>query len=401
MYLRTFHFQFLLIILGFNSLPSQDVEVLQLNLESIQEQRERVLVSLDFTISELGTLSGRKKDLLDTYNLLSTQMDLRETLTQLIVQEVEIIDSLIGLNQRIIQNLDSRLEKVQDSYFAFLRMTYKYKLAQNKWLHFLSSESLSKVILRYQYLNQFELFTSRETERVNEIEERLLLKNQELIDLSALLTANLEMEKETLKQLKSEVRSKSALIAEINKNKSKTQSRLSTVQRERESSGNIIKRSSGSKANNDATILNKETLDNPATTAFRQKKGALIWPVEKGIVYEKFGRKRHEVVKNIWIENNGVVIRSEEGQYVKTVANGDVIHTPKISTNGYMIIIRHGDYMSSYFTLANIFVKKGDKVSEGQVIGQLTKAYNVIPILNFEIWHAYDKLNPELWLRKR
>ena len=127
----------------------------------------------------------------------------------------------------------------------------------------------------------------------------------------------------------------------------------------------------------------------------------VIWPVEEGVIFERFGRKPHDVVKNIWIENNGVGIRTKPGQIVKAVAPGIIKHTPKINTAGYMVIIAHGEFITSYFSLASIFVKKGDRVSEGQIIGQLSNSYNITPSLNFEIWKGYEKLNPEHWLRKK
>jgi len=53
--------------------------------------------------------------------------------------------------------------------------------------------------------------------------------------------------------------------------------------------------------------------------------------------------------------------------------------------------------------MSDIYVKAGDKVKIGEAIGKIfidTEQSNQT-ILHFEIWKDTQRLNPELWLRKR
>ena len=112
-------------------------------------------------------------------------------------------------------------------------------------------------------------------------------------------------------------------------------------------------------------------------------------------------KKPHDIVPNVWIENNGIGIMTQPGENVKAIHKGIVKETPVINNEGQMIILEHGDYLTSYFTLATIFVSKGDQVSEGQVIGTISKSRTKPSLLHFEIWKGYEKLNPENWLEKK
>ena len=64
-------------------------------------------------------------------------------------------------------------------------------------------------------------------------------------------------------------------------------------------------------------------------------------------------------------------------------------------------MIRHGDYLSIYMNLQKIFVKKGDKVKTGQVIGEaFTNKKSGETYLWFRINKNNEKLNPEHWLAR-
>lgn len=409
MYLKTCHFQYLLIIIGTSLLFSVKSFSQNEKLREIQEDKDRNRAELEFTASELEEVGKRKTDLIDEYQLLKVQIENRQKLASLIEEEVQIINALIDSNKFIINKLEIDMVGIKKDYESVMRMTYKYKLSQNSFLYFLSSESLNKAIMRYRYSRQFENFAKKEGQKIKNLQTELELKNQELTGLLDRNQENLEVEKNTLSELETELSSKEILVGEIKKNRNRISTKLKNAQIQKKKSAQIIESREDQFSISKPSANTSDESENPSTTfgtspasqSFRRKKGLLIWPVERGVIYEKFGKRPHDVVKNIWIENNGVGIRTEAGQYVKSVFEGEVTHTPRINTDGYMVIVKHGDYLSSYRTLANVFVKKGDRVSEGQVIGQLSKSYSVTPVVDFEIWHAYEKLNPELWLQKK
>ena len=66
-----------------------------------------------------------------------------------------------------------------------------------------------------------------------------------------------------------------------------------------------------------------------------------------------------------------------------------------------MIIITHkGGYRTVYSHLSDIYVKEGDIVKLGFVIGKVGESIEG-NVLHFEIWNSREKQNPEVWLARR
>ncbi|MBA3987481.1 MAG: M23 family metallopeptidase, partial [Flavobacteriales bacterium] len=63
------------------------------------------------------------------------------------------------------------------------------------------------------------------------------------------------------------------------------------------------------------------------------------------------------------------------------------------------IQIRHGDYITVYQNITDVYVKKGDKVSTRQEIGKIfTNPTTGDTTLKFLIFQNTNKLNPEEWV---
>jgi len=64
--------------------------------------------------------------------------------------------------------------------------------------------------------------------------------------------------------------------------------------------------------------------------------------------------------------------------------------------------VRHGNYLTVYANLSDVFVKPNEKVKTGQALGRIftDSEDGNTTILHFELWKERTKLNPENWLIK-
>ena len=132
---------------------------------------------------------------------------------------------------------------------------------------------------------------------------------------------------------------------------------------------------------------------------FNGNRGRLPWPTERGIVTNKFGRHAHPVLPGITIDNNGVDITTVEGADVRCLYEGEVTRVIPILGANYMVIVRHGNYLSVYGNLIDVNVKKGDRVETKQKIGKVyTDGESKDTILHIEIWKELEKQDPEKWM---
>jgi septal ring factor EnvC (AmiA/AmiB activator) len=68
---------------------------------------------------------------------------------------------------------------------------------------------------------------------------------------------------------------------------------------------------------------------------------------------------------------------------------------------GRLVIIRHGEYLSVYTNLDEVYVQTGDKVKAKQNIGKIQfDSEEGKTEMNLQIWRGSNKLNPEDWLYK-
>ena len=131
---------------------------------------------------------------------------------------------------------------------------------------------------------------------------------------------------------------------------------------------------------------------------FAKNRGKLPWPVEQGFVSEKFGVNVHPVFKQVKLNNAGITITTSRNADVRAVFKGVVTEIMFIPGDNNVVIVRHGNYLTVYPNLVEIFIKKGDTVNVKQKIGKLAVSSGNNSTLNFQVWRDKDNLDPQLWL---
>jgi murein DD-endopeptidase MepM/ murein hydrolase activator NlpD len=109
-----------------------------------------------------------------------------------------------------------------------------------------------------------------------------------------------------------------------------------------------------------------------------------------------------EGLKGVTLDNKGIDIQGQPGAYARAVFEGKVAAVFRL--NGlFNILIRHGNYISAYCNLSSTSVKQEDEVKAEQTIGRIfsDSADNNRTILHFQLRAEKEKLNPELWLRRK
>jgi septal ring factor EnvC (AmiA/AmiB activator) len=167
-----------------------------------------------------------------------------------------------------------------------------------------------------------------------------------------------------------------------------------------------LKRKSGrqekkqkNKSGVDVFALTPEAL--ALSSDFTNNKGKLPWPLEKGIVVERYGKQKHTVFSEVETFNNGIDIATDKNSVVRVVFDGSISRIFFIKGEGKAILVNHGEYFTVYSGLKEVAVKVGDKVLSKEKLGVvLTQEVENKTELHFEIWKGYDKNDPSKWLYK-
>jgi murein DD-endopeptidase MepM/ murein hydrolase activator NlpD len=133
-------------------------------------------------------------------------------------------------------------------------------------------------------------------------------------------------------------------------------------------------------------------LSSPAKIVNKNNK--FIKPVS-GKVISKFGYKAGG------LSNGGINIKSPKGASVKAIADGVVAYAG-LDHRGYgnLVIVKHSKgWISAYGHLGKSNIKRGDKVSRGQVIAYVGSTGNVkFPQLYFGLRKGREAVNPQSYL---
>jgi murein DD-endopeptidase MepM/ murein hydrolase activator NlpD len=134
---------------------------------------------------------------------------------------------------------------------------------------------------------------------------------------------------------------------------------------------------------------------------FGSLRGRLPWPTE-GRIIAAYGAQVHPRF-GTRTQRNGVDIEASQGRDVGAVYAGHVIYTGWFKGYGNLIILDHdNEYYTLYAHMAEIQVKEGDDVRQGQRIGTVGDTGSLEgPRLYFEVRYQGKPQDPEQWLRQR
>jgi septal ring factor EnvC (AmiA/AmiB activator) len=146
---------------------------------------------------------------------------------------------------------------------------------------------------------------------------------------------------------------------------------------------------------------NLNTEEAALASSFTASRARLPWPVGKGFISDRFGRKPHPVLKGIFVENQGIDIQTNAGESVRTVYDGIVQDVANMPGMNNVVAIQHGDYFTIYAKLRTVSVRAGQRVKARESIGTVATDKNGVSEMQFQIWKEFTKLNPESWLTPR
>ncbi len=136
------------------------------------------------------------------------------------------------------------------------------------------------------------------------------------------------------------------------------------------------------------------SVDQKLSSNFESNKGRLPIPITGTYrIVSHFGQYNVEGLSGVTLDNKGINILGTAGCQARSIFDGEVSAVANIGGT-WLVLVRHGKYISVYCNLRNVSVKKGQKVSARQTLGTV----GADNILQFQLRKETAKLNPESWL---
>ena len=121
---------------------------------------------------------------------------------------------------------------------------------------------------------------------------------------------------------------------------------------------------------------------------------SFIKPIE-GIISSRYGH-REPTTTTVPKEHTGTDIAANTGTKIKSATNGEVVLASEEGDYGKHLKIQIGDVSIIYAHCNNLYVKQGDKVTQGQEIAEVGSTGNSTgPHLHFEVRYQERTIDPE------
>lgn len=378
---------------------------------SEQRALEAKRAQIQKEIREMNRLLSEEKEekgnVLEQMEVLDQKINMRQELIRVTNRQSNLLNRQINANIRKISKLREDLELLKQDYAKLIVNSYEQRSNQNRLLFLLSSDDFFQAFKRLQYLKQYAEFRKQQGEKIQAKTTELTTLNKDLVEQRRIKNQLLAENRTVKGQLSKEINSQKDLLKTIRANESKYAQAIENKRKEARRIDQDIERlirtayansTKGSgKSGSRAFRLTPEA--KALASSFTANKGRLIWPVEKGVKSQGFGVYADKIYPGIKHRNNGVTISTNKGEMARAIFEGEVIEVKTIKTGQKVVLIRHGNFISTYYNLANAFVKKGDKVGLRDELGEVyTNRNNGLTKLKFYLYQENKKLNPEEWI---
>jgi len=348
--------------------------------------------------------SKKKKNAFSDLENLTFKITRKEELIKLTNQQINLLNSDVKKNEEKIEKLNIKILRARKDYAKMIFNSYKSRLKESRLMFLLSSQNFLQAFKRSQYFDQFSKSRREIASSIQSNVKNVKASNDTLkikISQKEYLIESNENEK---KKLSSEKKEQNNLINSLSKRESLYKKQINDKQKQallldKEIDRLIKEAIRESNKNSSSTIFSLTPEGKALAESFSNNKGNLPWPVERGIVIQKFGLQTHPVVRTTKIKSNGIVIATNENANVRTVFKGKVLSILKFKGSNLTVLIQHGNYISVYKNLSKVYVNKGQDVESLETIGQVfSNNSDSKTTLQFSIFNNTTALDPYVWI---
>ena len=384
-------------------------------LSVISGQTEKIEKDIQYHNSELGRLrkeianyerkikntSDREKSEIERLNEIDEEISLVRNLIYRLRREEKIKEKSITQAEVTIEKKESEHTSLVNRYAK--RVTHTYKKGRLSDLEkLLDAKSWRQAVYRAKYIK---IISEHDRSLADEIRRNLIEIEAKQTVLERELTDIRKIDKEKLsrkKWLEQRRRVRNKELGNLKRDRQKMSVALNQRKKAAQQMESIISRLERERVARIAELeRRRKEMELLGSVPFKELKGKLPWPIE-GKVISRFGTYQNPNLKTV-TENTGIDIHGSEGTEVKSIYDGIVTTVTYIRGYGNTVILDHGDgFYSVYTHVMDVEVEENSYVNARDIIAHVGDSGSLEGTkLHFEIWGNKDKLNPELWLKKR
>jgi peptidase M23B len=391
--------------------------------KELENQKKALLAQIQEMSALRSQQAQERQTLSSQIQELSEKIQTRSQLIRITNHQANLLNQQIKENQQQINSLESDLASLKKSYANVIAQSYKTRSRRSQWLYILASEDFAQGYKRLKYIQQYSQYRKNQALEIQE-------KNQLLKQFNDSLSLQYKYQQQILSEnqkeqskLSQEKKEQELLVASIKKKESdyaeqirKKQAQANKIDKEidrlicmaiaeanakkAKSSAPKGKNKSSSEATHTDRTFDLTPEGKALSSDFEANKGKLIWPIERGYKSQGFGTYDDPVYPDLKHYNNGITLVAPRGSEARCVFNGEVSAVISVPGGNKAVQVRHGNFITIYYNLIEVFVSKGQKVFPKTPLGRIFTDSEGKTEMKFFVYKNTNKLNPEHWIRE-
>jgi len=379
----------------------------------LEAERKKVNADIANIQNLLDKIADNASALLDRLNLQAKQILARKKSIDLLNQQIALIDRDISKMNTELDALENDYNEQCKRYVRSLQNLQTSRRSHVNWLFILSADNFTQSIRRMRYLREYAEWRHQQAKQI--IIKQEVIK-QKKVEMEASRKEKTDLLGEREKEHKSLQVEESTQKKEYDKVKRQRQSLEQQINQKKKHAEQLDKKIEKliadeiAASKKDKSVARKsETVGGYEMTTgekqladdFKKNRGELPYPLTgKYRITRDYGQYQPEGTSRVWLMCNGIEIGTTQGTDALAVFKGEVTQVFQVDPGVYSVIVRHGEYLTIYINLSEVYVRKGDKVTTRQKLGRIyTNPTSKVTMLHFEIRKEKITLNPKDWLK--
>jgi len=418
--------------------------------QQLEDQKKKVQQQQTEARKRQQELEKKVKNELEHVQILDGEIKDKQLTIDSIRQDIVVLDSNIVSLDEELKVLQKELADRKEQYMKSMRYMYRNRKTQNKMMFMFSAKNFNQMFRRMRFSKEYSTYEKMQGQALKVKSEQVEAKQKELNGVkdekSALLSrsqqehrqmeqkqteqkklvVSLQKEQKTVKQLiAQQQKEEKELNAKIEREikaeiaRAEAEARRLAAEEARRKAAEEAKRAKAAKdANKNTKGTTKTTAtasrdktkvatpkaehfelpaaDRALSGSFESNKGRLPVPIT-GPYNIVRGMGTYDVTgtPGVTLESKGIYLKGKDGAQARCVFDGQVTAVVQRGQN-YMVIVRHGRYISVYCNLASVSVSNRQQVKINQILGKVADDH----VMQFQLRNWTDPLNPRQWLSK-
>jgi septal ring factor EnvC (AmiA/AmiB activator) len=380
--------------------------------KDLERKKKNLQKEINLTNKLLKQTRKNKDHSLEELLNLKSKINARTGLIAAMNSEMRLINKEVVTSVEDIEKLEADLIQLKQEYAKIIYYAFKHRSTYDKMMFVFASKDINQAYKRLKYIQQYSEYRKAQANEIVDTQVELKDKISELEKIKQEKSVLVSLEEQEAQKLAMEKAEQETIVQKLQGKeqelKQKLQKKQAAARKLQKAIQRIIEEEIR-KAREAAKKKGTSSKGFPMTpeaiklsNSFASNKGKLPWPVLQGVITAKFGKHPHPVLANIVLNNNGIDISTTKGSKARALFGGVVSSVAIIPGEGKVVMIRHGEYLTVYSYMSEVFVKKGDKITTKQELGLLVSESGKSKTqVHLEIWKGMTKLNPQYWIYRK